>query len=376
MIACFGFGSAQGMRDGLFCIEAKLRKKTRIPKTRKDDDDGRKRGTRDGGLFKPEKTRIPKTRNDERKRVSSRGATDGDQYLIDAARRRKDEEDEKVRTAAATTTTTTRNERSVVEAIEEIGGFFEIALVDVLNDAVDAVHREILRDEDEETMMMCEIGVYKGKSFCALVAMRRRDEIVVACDCFDDQTVNVDESGVGSFASFAKSVRKFCEKTDAEDDAKKINEETGMPDFIQVLKGDSMKLTVNDFPRNRLARIFSIDGSHTEEATVSDLNLASSLTHPKGLIVLDDCFNPDWPGCISGLSSYLRNDETTETKKFTPFAIAFNKVFLARDKDAILAYKKALLPKSRKTAILFGHECSILKHGFVATFHANDEHRY
>ena len=145
----------------------------------------------------------------------------------------------------------------------------------------------------------------------------------------------------------------------------------GLPSFIEIVQGNSVDLLPRDIVGDGWikVRIFSVDGSHTAEATLSDLRLAEACSHDHGVIILDYCFNPDWPGCISGLSQYLAHGG-----KFVPFCIGHNKVFLSTAEDSA-TYARAFAPAARKNAELFGHDCVVLKHGWIATFHANDDTR-
>ena len=69
-------------------------------------------------------------------------------------------------------------------------------------------------------------------------------------------------------------------------------------------------------------RIFSVDGSHTAEATRVDLANAAACMVPGGVIILDDVFNPDWPGVAEGLHAYMAEP----SQPLAAFAVAFNKV--------------------------------------------------
>lgn len=46
--------------------------------------------------------------------------------------------------------------------------------------------------------------------------------------------------------------------------------------------------------------MFSVDGFYTVECTFVDLRFVESCLYVYGVIILDDCFNFDWFGCISG----------------------------------------------------------------------------
>ena len=58
---------------------------------------------------------------------------------------------------------------------------------------------------------LAEIGVYHGRSFLALLSLRKQDEKCIAIDCFENQTNNMDESGVGDYNKFRKNMTQACE---------------------------------------------------------------------------------------------------------------------------------------------------------------------
>jgi len=158
---------------------------------------------------------------------------------------------------------------------------------------------------------VAEIGVHHGKFFILLANIRRRHERAFAIDIFDDQHLNADKSGCGDLSKFLENLRQY-------------GSEVG----LSVLKKDSKKLTRGDFYSNKKGniRLFSIDGSHTAAHTCSDLAIASQLIGADGLIILDDFYNPDWPGVQEGFYRHLMNPGC-ET---APFAYGNNKLFLCK----------------------------------------------
>ena len=258
-----------------------------------------------------------------------------------------------------------------MEALTSVSGFFELGCVEAY-ETIDRVQRDAFGLGTAERTALCEIGVYHGRSFLALTALRaktdgREEARCIAIDCFEEQDFNVDESGRGNLRKFTKNCRKFC----ADVDGWTPTDENGVPSFIKVIQGNSTDLKPSDVVGDGAdaidVRMFSVDGAHTAECTLADLRLAESCSHAHGVIILDDCFNPDWPGCISGLGQYLAQGGTR-----VPFCIGHNKVFLSAVEDAP-AFRRAFATSARKNARLFGHECVVLKHGWIATFHANDD---
>ena len=268
-------------------------------------------------------------------------------------------------------------EDAVKNALSKVSGFYEIGNVDIYR-SIDACQKKVFKMSDFKTSL-AEIGVYHGKSFLALVSLRKQNERCVAIDCFENQAeINRDESGVGDYEKFRKHAMKFCEAM--KEDSKfvwdgVVDSDTKMPNFIKVISKDSTKLTKEaDFNEDDdgPVRIFSIDGSHTVETTLRDLSFAADeCLHEQGVVILDDCFNPDWPGCISGLAKYLDS-----SSRIVPFAIAYNKVYLCA--PSLVETYQAHVARDRnvcvrKKASLFGHECLVCKHGWLHTFHGNDD---
>jgi Methyltransferase domain len=167
--------------------------------------------------------------------------------------------------------------------------------------------------QEENTVLgdVAEIGVHHGKFFILLANLRRRYERAFAIDVFDDQHLNSDKSGRGDLSKFMENLRVY-------------GSEVG----LTVLKKDSKMLTRADFYSSRKGniRLFSIDGAHTAEHTCSDLAIAAELIGADGLIILDDFYNPDWPGVQEGLHRYLMN----RARDMAPFAYGNNKLFICK----------------------------------------------
>ena len=169
---------------------------------------------------------------------------------------------------------------SGVMALETVRGFFEPGLLPALH-CLDTHQKKI-----GTLGSVGEIGVYHGRSFVPLALLRRESEVAVAVDCFDEQQYNQDESGVGSEAAFNETLRRF-----------------GCTQDVRVLSCDSTSLTPDELLAAACApfRLLSVDGSHTEEAVIADLALASAVLADGGVVILDDAVNPDWPGNRCGI---------------------------------------------------------------------------
>lgn len=183
---------------------------------------------------------------------------------------------------------------------------------------------------------VAEIGVHHGRLFILLLLLCREDENALAVDLFSDQSANIDGSGKGDEARLRANVRRHA----------------GDRPF-RIHRGDSTRLSGEAL--RQLAggpiRIFSIDGGHVEDVTLSDLLAAQDALTEGGVVVLDDCFSEGWPGVVSGVARYMSRPE----RMLVPFAVGGNKTLFCRS-EFVSAYRRALhdLPDRRVAAHLFG----------------------
>jgi hypothetical protein len=151
-----------------------------------------------------------------------------------------------------------------------------------------------------------EIGVHHGKLFFVLYLTSAADETALAIDVFAAQHLNLDKSGCGDKGIFLDHARRW----------------SATPEGQKIIEDSSLNLV----PEQILAacgrvRMFSIDGAHTEEATINDLRLAEAVLLQDGIVILDDCFNEAWPEVCAGVANYIRDEH-----KLLPFAITPGKV--------------------------------------------------
>jgi hypothetical protein len=155
-----------------------------------------------------------------------------------------------------------------------------------------------------------EIGVHHGKLFI-LMHCDADHSRSFAIDVFDDQHLNTDQSGKGSYNHFVRNVRRWC----------------GTSDNVEIIKRSSLDVKPSDIKSVvGDVRLFSIDGGHTEECTLNDLRLAEATVSDHGVVVIDDVYNQQWPGVLTGLARYLTQDGST----LRPFAFTPGKVYLAK----------------------------------------------
>jgi hypothetical protein len=153
-----------------------------------------------------------------------------------------------------------------------------------------------------------EIGVHHGSSFVPLCIALRRDEKAVAIDVFEDQHLNMDQSGAGDYNAFMRTLRK-----------------NSVPaGNVCVIKSTSLGLD----PRIITdacgpIRFFSIDGGHWREVVKNDLEIAEKCRGDGCVIALDDFYSTSYPDVTLGFMDWFR-----EGGEFVPLAIGYGKLFL------------------------------------------------
>jgi hypothetical protein len=185
-----------------------------------------------------------------------------------------------------------------------VEGWLEPEVLDIVQ-VIDSVQRD-----NDVFGGVAEIGVHHGKFFIGLQLLLREAESSLAIDVFGDQHLNVDGSGRGDRDKFLANTRRW-----------------GPGRGLILHQADSTTL---DGPTVReligcAARLFSVDGGHTEEIVFSDMKLAEECLARGGVVVADDVFNERWPGASVGTLRYLEDGTG-----LAPFAIGFNKVFFTQ----------------------------------------------
>jgi len=157
-----------------------------------------------------------------------------------------------------------------------------------------------------------EIGIHHGKFFILLNSLIDKQYSSFAIDLFDAQESNIDQSGLGSLQAFKQNLISF---------------DRYQGENTKIISGDSTDAKLikelNEYVGT--IRYLSIDGGHTPEHTISDLNLANTLVNNQGVVILDDILNHHWLGVLEGVSIFLKNRPT-----LIPFAIGSNKLFLSK----------------------------------------------
>jgi hypothetical protein len=188
-----------------------------------------------------------------------------------------------------------------------------------------------------------EIGVHHGKLFILLDLMRSADETSFAIDLFDDQELNVDQSGLGDYSRLLHNLETF----------------SGGMNGVEILKKNSMELKASEIlALCGPARMFSVDGGHTAACASNDVGLSEQATIDEGIVVVDDYFNPLWPDVSIGVSQHIFQGGS----QLRPFAISPNKLYLARS-PCHGCYRAVLRDCARryflKTSEMYGHEVDV-----------------
>jgi len=133
---------------------------------------------------------------------------------------------------------------------------------------------------------VAEIGTFQGRFFIALAKALATDERALGIDRFDWPSPAV--------------LDRFEQNCAAHGIA---------PEQRITWKADSGAMS----PQDLLARLdggrvrlFHIDGEHTRAALARDLELATAVMDPGGLIVLDDMLHPGYPTLMMAVLDYLR----------------------------------------------------------------------
>jgi len=159
---------------------------------------------------------------------------------------------------------------------------------------------------------VAEIGVHHGKFFIGLHNCLAEGELSLAIDIFDDQRLNVDRSGSANLQRFLDNLAQHAFE----------------PERCLRIAGDSLDVRLQDVAaacqRPVRTRIFSVDGGHTPEHTINDIQLAISLSHAHGVIFVDDYYNPHWPGVHIGVNRLYDSSYPS----FVPFGYVRDKLML------------------------------------------------
>ena len=147
-----------------------------------------------------------------------------------------------------------------------------------------------IQDYLKVTGNIAEIGVHQGKLFLLLCHWMNRGEIAHAIDIFGrpigSDTKNIDKL-IGNLEQF------------------------GIPkEQYRVEISDSTQLScgaLRNLFRGPNIRLFSVDGDHSREAVLHDLEIAEAVLSPEGVIIADDLFNVWYPNVTEAVYDFFRD---------------------------------------------------------------------
>ena len=157
---------------------------------------------------------------------------------------------------------------------------------------------------------IAEIGVHHGKFFIGLALTKPSAAGHLAIDVFENQQFNLDKSGCGNREALQENAQACG---------------LDLERNLRLLSRDSLSLTPADAAElGQSFSFFSMDGCHDALHTYRDLDFAMQVTHPSGLIFVDDYYNEDWPGVHEGVAKYY----FTNMPAFVPLAYSLKKLIL------------------------------------------------
>lgn len=159
---------------------------------------------------------------------------------------------------------------------------------------------------------VAEFGVHHGLFLFLLNALRNNDEECFAIDVFDEQHLNLDNSGRGSLIAFRSHIETLLGSEQR---------------FFRIVQRDTMSFSTAqaiELFGSKGVKFFSIDAGHTILHARNDLHLAQEVLVPGGIIALDDYMSVHWPGVTEGFYRFMQS----ENRRLRPFLYFQNKLFL------------------------------------------------
>jgi hypothetical protein len=154
-----------------------------------------------------------------------------------------------------------------------------------------------------------EIGVYQGLSAITVAHLRGAARRMTAIDMFETRVTDAAYGSGETYRQlFENNMRAFHEPLD----------------FLDIVTGASGELKANDF--SRTFSFCHVDGGHSPQETFADLEFASQILIPGGILALDDYFNPQYPGVCEGAIQFMQQRGGI----VKPVAIGYNKVLFQK----------------------------------------------
>ncbi|HRK23767.1 MAG TPA: class I SAM-dependent methyltransferase [Beijerinckiaceae bacterium] len=133
---------------------------------------------------------------------------------------------------------------------------------------------------------IAEIGAFKGRFFIAMMLAAEAGDRGLGIDVFSwPSDATYDEFVANCAAHGLKAPR------------------------IDAWKADTRTMGVRDLRKRllgRAVRFFHIDGDHSDICLTKDLELATKVMHPEGILCLDDMLHPGYPTLVATVMRYLK----------------------------------------------------------------------
>jgi predicted O-methyltransferase YrrM len=192
--------------------------------------------------------------------------------------------------------------RYLLKDMQAVQGWFETSDALAISECLSLQNREGIAGA------IAEIGVHHGKSFIALACAALPTDRLYAIDVFERQHLNLDQSGQGDREMFLANVERYAPQAK-----------------VSVLAMSSLDIRGREREFLEPLRFLSIDGGHTRDVTLNDLEIADAILVEGGMCCADDILHPEWTGVISGVFSFFERSKT-----LVPFALLPKKLYFCR----------------------------------------------
>lgn len=195
-----------------------------------------------------------------------------------------------------------------------------------------------------------EIGVYQGLSAIGVAAMRGPNRRFFAIDPFVSAT---GEPTPALRDAFLRTMQQFYPTQDW-----MICISAPSHDVSAQALGDSYSLV-------------HIDGDHSAQGVLYDLDLAYKVLQPSGILVLDDYYNPHYPGVSFAVHDFLG----TEPRRFRVVAGGLNKLVLQKEPvsaDVNAEVRKQFPMLGSIPVTMWGHTVLLYSWGIGVLMDLND----
>lgn len=169
---------------------------------------------------------------------------------------------------------------------------------------------------------IAEIGVYHGKFFIGLQALKADAYPSLALDVFDMQSFSM--AGDGTRIRVPTEISSQ-QRANFESNLVKADVDLS---HVRIIRCDSVAIAVRELlkevPDLQKFTFFSVDGNHEATQTYHDINLSMELTSEYGLIFADDYLNARWPGVHEAIAKLYFGS----FPKYVPLYYLYNKLAL------------------------------------------------